>query len=232
MNEKKIFLWQQFFILLITLIALMFIFPVAGSIDLNLSTPWISSEGQFFLRNDWFLAQLNHRWVKNVVITVYIIFFLRWCGSFIVKPWQKFRKVDGYFILLVLMGCGIIGLLKSQSDHACPWNMLQPTVQGFMWNMHLKHGHCFPGGHASTGFALMTGFFVYRLQQPKKAYFYLIAGLILGFAFGWAQMMRGAHFLSHNLWTAWMIWALNVISYGLFYCYFTSGSAHETETGN
>jgi membrane-associated PAP2 superfamily phosphatase len=29
---------------------------------------------------------------------------------------------------------------------------------------------------------------------------------VLGFSMGWAQMMRGEHFLSHNLWTAWLVW--------------------------
>ncbi len=33
---------------------------------------------------------------------------------------------------------------------------------------------------------------------------------------GWAQMMRGAHFLSHTLWTGWIIWGLNVMAYALF----------------
>jgi membrane-associated PAP2 superfamily phosphatase len=56
----------------------------------------------------------------------------------------------------------------------------------------------------------MTGYFVFRQSDKKRAYFYLVAGLILGFAMGWAQMMRGAHFLSHNLWTAWVIWLVNV----------------------
>ena len=63
----------------------------------------------------------------------------------------------------------------------------------------------------------MTGFFAFRKAAPKRAYFYLGAGLILGFAMGWAQMMRGAHFLSHNLWTAWVVWCCNVALYPLFY---------------
>ena len=62
----------------------------------------------------------------------------------------------------------------------------------------------------------MAGYFVYRMSNPKRAYFFLIAAVILGLAMGWAQMMRGAHFLSHNLWTGWIIWCLNVIGYALF----------------
>ena len=61
----------------------------------------------------------------------------------------------------------------------------------------------------------MTGYFVYRLEQPKRAYFYLFSGILLGFMMGWAQMMRGAHFLSHNLWTGWVVWAINILFYAI-----------------
>jgi len=98
-----------------------------------------------------------------------------------------------------------------------PWSMTAALPHGFLWVLKNENGHCFPGGHASTGFAFMTGYFVYRLSNPKRAYFFLFSGFILGFAMGWAQMMRGAHFLSHNLWTAWVVWLVNVIIYGIFY---------------
>ena len=62
----------------------------------------------------------------------------------------------------------------------------------------------------------MAGYFVFRQSNQKRAYFFLFSGVILGFAMGWAQMMRGAHFLSHNLWTAWIIWLINVIFYLLY----------------
>ncbi|RIJ78125.1 hypothetical protein D1871_03980, partial [Nakamurella silvestris] len=71
--------------------------------------------------------------------------------------------------------------------------------------------------HASTGFSLLTGFFVFRKSNPKIAYFFLCLGLVLGFITGWGQMMRGAHFLSHNLWTGWIIYTFNLLVYRIFY---------------
>ena len=47
---------------------------------------------------------------------------------------------------------------------------------------------------------------------------------------GWAQMMRGTHFLSHNLWTAWVIWLVNVLAYALCYKQFTLSSPNQAET--
>ncbi|EMU16832.1 hypothetical protein ABNIH16_20160, partial [Acinetobacter baumannii ABNIH16] len=43
-------------------------------------------------------------------------------------------------------------------------------------------------------------------------------GILLGFMMGWAQMMRGAHFLSHNLWTGWVVWAINILFYAICLC--------------
>jgi membrane-associated PAP2 superfamily phosphatase len=30
----------------------------------------------------------------------------------------------------------------------------------------------------------------------------------MGAVFGWAQMVRGAHFPSHTMWSAWVCWVL------------------------
>jgi membrane-associated PAP2 superfamily phosphatase len=43
----------------------------------------------------------------------------------------------------------------------------------------------------------------------------LVLALVLGFSMGWAQMMRGEHFLSHNLWTAWLVWAVLFVLFTL-----------------
>ena len=130
------------------------------------------------------------------------------------KRWQY-----GYFFAISMLCTCVSGLIKAHAAHACPWAMTTATSTGFIWNFSATAGHCFPGGHASTGFALITGFFIFRLDQKKLAWFYLFSGVVLGFAMGWAQMMRGAHFLSHNLWTAWICMAINLLCYALSYRY-------------
>ena len=35
----------------------------------------------------------------------------------------------------------------------------------------------------------------------------LVAALPAGLLLGWAQQLRGAHYLSHTLWSAWICWA-------------------------
>lgn len=211
------FLLRQYAYLVIGAIILMYFFPVDGALDLQLIAPWITGNGDFFLKKDWYLDVLNHHYVKYVLIFCYLLFLSLWIYSFIHKNKMPVRWDYAYFVLLVILSTSLIGVLKSQSDHACPWDMIMPTAQSYSWNFNQNHGHCFPGGHASTGFALLTGFFIYRTSHPKKACFYLISGLIIGSAMGWAQMMRGAHFFSHNLWTLWFTWLINVVVYQISY---------------
>ncbi len=65
-----------------------------------------------------------------------------------------------------MIGSGVVGLLKSQSAHACPWNMVHPnSLGGYIWDFTAKHGHCFPGGHASAGFIIMTGYLFIALNN-------------------------------------------------------------------
>ena len=57
--------------------------------------------------------------------------------------------------------CSVLALLvfAYHAAHACPWDMTHPTATGFIWDFSATAGHCFPGGHASTGFALVTRLF-------------------------------------------------------------------------
>lgn len=225
MHHHHHFALRQLIFLSCFALFLLIFFPVGGVWDQQLIHPWMDIHGQFPLKNAWALASLNHHYVKNLLIVVYVIFLILWLYSFNPQATVQQRTIQrwqyGYLFLMVIISTALIGVIKSQSAHACPWSMTIATTDAFMWDFSAKNGHCFPGGHASTGFALFAGYFAYRLTHQKLAYFYLIAALILGFAMGFAQMMRGAHFFSHHLWTAWIIWAVNCLAYWLC-CFYLS----------
>lgn len=218
------FLLTQSLFLILSAILLLNFFTVAGAVDLKLITAYIDVNAAFPLRQHWALAELNHRYVKYVLIAVYLSYGIAWLMSFYSEKFKPRRWEFGYFFIMVMLATSTIAILKSQSAHACPWDMAVATTQGILWDLSATAGHCFPGGHASSGFALLVGYFVYRVAQPKRAYFFLIAACILGMGMGWAQMMRGAHFFSHNLWTGWITWCLNVVAYAFL--------AHKLHTQN
>ena len=199
-TDRSRFLLTQILLLIFSFLMLWNFFDVGGAIDLQLIYPFIDDQGQFPLRKQWALAELNHRYVKDLLILVYITLLLAWLASLKWQNWHTRRWEFGYFFSMVVLTTASIGILKSQSAHACPWDMTIPTHNGILWDFSATAGHCF----------------VYRISNRKRAYFLLIAAVILGLTMGWAQMMRGAHFLSHNLWTGWIIWCMNVIGYTLF----------------
>ncbi len=115
---------------------------------------------------------------------------------------------------VTLISAGTISLLKYWSNTSCPWDLAMfggSLTYVSHWNMNLfdgGSGHCFPAGHASTGFAFLGGYFVLRRYRPRLAMWWVAVTIGVGMILGIAQQLRGAHFMSHTLWTAWICWML------------------------
>ena len=78
-----------------------------------------------------------------------------------------------------------------------------------------KVGQCWPGGHASSGFTLFALFFALYDIRPRAARWALITAISLGSIFSLGRMLQGAHFLSHNVWTALIDWMVCALFYRL-----------------
>jgi membrane-associated PAP2 superfamily phosphatase len=59
-------------------------------------------------------------------------------------------------------------------------------------------------------------YFGFLVDKPRWAKAALCVALVFGTAMGWSQMMRGAHFLSHNLWTLWVVWVVLLAWYASY----------------
>jgi membrane-associated PAP2 superfamily phosphatase len=104
--------------------------------------------------------------------------------------------------------------LKQLSLTSCPWDLAEFGGRA----AYVPHwlpgvadggpGRCFPSGHATAAFAFFGQFFLWREHSPRRARAWLLGVLLAGALFGGAQLLRGAHFASHTLWTAWLCWAL------------------------
>ena len=53
-------------------------------------------------------------------------------------------------------------------------------------------------------------------ENPQRALKAYLGGLSIGMILGWVQQMRGQHFLTHTLWTAWLASALTIALIALF----------------
>ena len=67
-------------------------------------------------------------------------------------------------------------------------------------------GHCFPAGRAATGSSLFGGNFAFRRSDRSLALAWWILAGASGLLLGLAQQWRGAHFMSHTLWSGVACW--------------------------
>ncbi len=205
---------QQMLVLFLSALFLIFIYPKTG-LDQRLMTPYFDGVNQqFSLKNAWILETVLHTGLKYCIIFVALGTLLAGFAGNIHAPLKPHQQALLWVFTVMMMSTSAVSLLKHHSIHGCPNDLLLyggnlPYLQLFdALPTGVEMGYCFPGGHASGGFALMAFYFAFRDVQPKFAQSMLTLSLILGFAMGWAQMMRGEHFLSHNLWSAWVVWAI------------------------
>ncbi|HSV79159.1 MAG TPA: phosphatase PAP2 family protein [Ramlibacter sp.] len=110
-----------------------------------------------------------------------------------------------------LAGVLAITLLKAASSTSCPWDLAQFGGVAHLvshWSAQADGGagRCFPAGHAASGFSFAAGYFAFETEDPPLARAWLATSLGTGLLLGLAQQWRGAHFMSHTLWSAAVCW--------------------------
>ncbi|HSR02037.1 MAG TPA: phosphatase PAP2 family protein [Methylophilaceae bacterium] len=191
------------------------------NIDLLLADYYFDFQTNHFIwKNSWFAQQLMHIYIKNAImflgfalisfVLIDIVISFKW-----VTNWLRIRLRFAAISALVVPS--IISVLKRHSVLHCPWDeqryggaapylRLLDSIPSAM-----EAGHCFPAGHASTGLWLAAFCVFWLPNRPRVAICVFFAGLCVGFVLGWVQQMRGAHFLSHTLWSMWIAGATVIV---------------------
>lgn len=197
----------------VALVALLFVLLLAwdhAGLDLPLARLAGSASG-FVWRDHWLTARLLHdggRFVAGAALLALAI-NLRWPWTPALPPAERTR-----WLLVSALGLAIVPLLKMKSTTSCPWSLAEfggvaRHVSHWAWGVaDGGPGHCFPSGHTMSASAFLGGWFVLRGRQPRLARAWLAATLLLTALFGWGQALRGAHFASHVMWSAWLGWSL------------------------
>jgi membrane-associated PAP2 superfamily phosphatase len=174
--------------------------------------------GAFPWRDAWLTVTFNHRIVKAALTALAALFIAAAsCDAFFPQQWLdhglgrlKLRVIACAAVLVPLA----VGLLKQASDAHCPWDLAryggtQPYTRLFgALSPDAFPGHCLPAGHASTALWMVSLAVLWLPGQTRKARDAAVAALALGCAVGWLQQMRGAHFLTHTLWSMWIACAV------------------------
>ncbi|MBM7013059.1 phosphatase PAP2 family protein [Enterobacter cloacae] len=189
------------------------------SLDRWLTGFWYDAATHHFpLQQNPLLDLLNHRLAKYMAIALAVIALV----------YGAYRRNARLVTAALLMGLGalVVGAMKSMSHHSCPWDLVEYGGKAVSYTLFSAipadsgPGRCFPGGHASSGFMVMGLFFAFWRERPRLAWTFVALGAALGLLMGFGQVMRGAHFFSHNLWAGWWVWFSQVLVYGLVSTWF------------
>ena len=165
----------------------------------------------FVWRDAWLTSTVLHsggRWLAWMMLAVLVWDALR------ARPAGPPQRERLYWLAATVASLVLVPTLKRFSSTSCPWDLaLFGGTVAYVPHWWLRvvdggPGHCFPSGHAVAAFAFFSVYFLWRAYRPGLARGALAAVWLLGGVFGWAQLARGAHFLSHTLWSAWCCWAI------------------------
>jgi membrane-associated PAP2 superfamily phosphatase len=168
---------------------------------------------------EWWARDLLHgggRWLVRAVAASAIA---AWILSLVVERVRAWRLPAGYVALAMLLSTAVVGGLKAITNVDCPWDLAgfgghHPYIALFADRPDaLPRAQCFPGAHASSGYALMCFYFVWRDGWPRLAAWALAFGILVGLAFSIGQEARGAHFASHDLVSLGVVWIVQLALY-------------------
>jgi membrane-associated PAP2 superfamily phosphatase len=187
----------------------------ALGLDLPLSRLFGTAAG-FALRDHWLTEGVLHRGARALAWALAIVLVI---GIWRPLPFARvLSRRERVAWVAAMLACAIlVPLLKQISLTSCPWSLAEFGGSA----RYVSHwlvgqadggpGRCFPAGHATAAFCFLPGYFVLRRAAPTAALAWLLGTLAAGLVLGGVQVVRGAHYVSHSLWTAWWCWALSVV---------------------
>lgn len=207
---------RQDAMLLVLGLALLVAWELSG-LDLLVTRSWGTAAG-FPWREHWVAAGVMHGGARMLGWAVFAgLLLCLWRPLPFCRDCSHRERL--WWVVTTLLCVALIGLLKQFSDTSCPWALSEfGGVARYVphWLLGVADGgpgRCFPSGHASTALAFIPGWFILRTRSPRMGRLWLLATLSAGAALGAVQVLRGAHYVSHTLWTAWICWAASALSY-------------------
>ncbi len=168
--------------------------------------------GVFPLRQAWVTTTFNHVILRHVLTALAVMILLVVARDlYAPRAWSWLRRFQLHVIALsALLIPSVISLLKQTSVSHCPWDLQRyggsaPYIKLFeLMPAGVSPGHCMPAGHASSALWLISLSILFVPQRLLHAACSLTLFLFFGIGVGWLQQLRGAHFFTHTLWSAWI----------------------------
>ncbi len=201
---------------------MMLIYPTFD-LDFHLSNLFFDAQQQrFTLRGHPILNVWLHTGIKWVMVCVALVSLALAISAHWLVKLKPYQSALFWVFIGMVLSTSAVAILKHDSMHACPWDLTIYGGDSPFFDLFknppagTKSGGCFPAGHPSGGFALIAFYFAFRRYRARFAGAMLWLGILMGLAMGLVQIIRGAHFLSHVLWSGWVVWLTLLLLYGLW----------------
>lgn len=195
----------------------------SSGLDHALTALFYDADSNRFPAHAWTLLELfGHRFAKTAIVLIWLALLACVVSTY---AWPRWRPA--WTVQRVPMWCALAGMalgplivvgLKGLNAYHCPWDLIEfgggAEFSSGWFVAATEVGHCFPGGHASSGFSLVALYFLARETGTLVQQRWMLAlTLLVGTAFSVLRMAQGAHFLSHNLWAAAICWAVAALAF-------------------
>lgn len=206
------------------------IFISAVDLDRRFADYIYSMQGYSWAWKDsWIAESFFHKGGRSLSILMAftllgLVIFSRF--SSLLSPHKKSLL---YLFVATAGGSFLIGLLKPTLAISCPWEFDryggELPYTSVIEQLALRNGDgCFPAGHASAGYAWVSAYFFGMHYQFRVRWLGLVIPLFVGIVLGVAQQIRGAHFLSHDLWSLAICWFFSLAMFMAFFSAFVKGN--------
>ncbi len=207
-------------IITIILLVVTILFFQFSNVDVWVENLFYNSTTHTWLidRDNKILKVIFYTGIKKLLIAIAVMMLFAlmvFRNSKIIKEYKKGLVI---VVLSAIFVPVIVGGLKAITNTPCPKNTdiyggVYPEVKvldSYPKNFHQKKRvKCWPAGHASGGFALLSLFFLFKSRKNKKRA--IVLAMVIGWSMGLYKMMIGDHYLSHTIVTMLLAWLIIII---------------------
>lgn len=175
------------------------------------------------LKSHRLLEPLIHTGGRAASLVAWLLVVAAYVSSYFDTRLAPWRRALAYLALTTLLATAVVAGVKSVSGMDCPWDLTRYGGDRAFVSLFehrpstMPAAACFPAAHASAGYAWVTLYFFFLATRPRLRWAGLSLALVVGATFGFAQQLRGAHFLSHDLWTLVSCWLVALAGYLAFF---------------
>ncbi len=157
--------------------------------------------------------------IKRALLIVGAIFIFVYIYASYKKKLLSYQKGLLIVIIASILVPVVVGGLKKSTNMPCPhaeirYNGEMPRTA--VWECYTpefavkKDRACWPAGHASGGFALLSLYFLFHSRRNKILA--LMTAMSIGWSMGMYKMLVGDHFFSHTVITMLIAWLIVLLT--------------------